>query len=265
VIKRAANGENFGVVLIPEGLIEFVPEMKKLIAELNDIMALNKEAFSRLHTCDEQRIFLKTKLSKESARVFEHIPEEIAKELLLDRDPHGNVQVSRIETERLIIGILQKKLAAQKEKGVYTGTFSALGHFFGYEGRSAFPTNFDADYCYSLGFTAFVLIAAGRTGYIASVRNIARPAAEWTAGGVPLTMMMNIEKRRGEEKPVIKKALVELDGAPFKEFASSRAEWAVATGFVYPGSIQYFGPVSDYPSQTLMLEHAQKKAASTGR
>ena len=261
VIKRAANGENFGVVLIPEGLIEFVPDMKRLIAELNDIMAANKEYFSHLHTCDEQRAFLKTKLSAASAGAFEKIPEEIAKELLLDRDPHGNVQVSRIETERLIIEILEKKLETQKDAGVYAGKFSALGHFFGYEGRSAFPSNFDADYCYSLGVTAFVLIAGGFTGYIASVRNIALSAAEWTAGGVPLTMMMNIERRRGEEKPVIKKALVELDGAPFKKFASHRAEWAVATGFVYPGSIQYFGPVSDHPPQTLLLEHAQKTGA----
>jgi pyrophosphate--fructose-6-phosphate 1-phosphotransferase len=257
VVKRAENKENFGVVLIPEGLVEFIPEMKKLIAELNDIMAAHEAEFAGLRSFDGQRAFLERQLSRESIVVFESIPEEIAKQLLLDRDPHGNVQVSRIETEKLIIGVLEKKLAKMKAQGLYKGSFSSLGHFFGYEGRCAFPSNFDADYCYALGYTAFVLIAGGLTGYITSVRNISRSAASWTAGGAPITMMMNMEQRHGEQKPVIRKALVELDGAPFKELAAHRAEWAVKTSFVFPGSIQYFGPpeVCDKPTITLALEH----------
>jgi pyrophosphate--fructose-6-phosphate 1-phosphotransferase len=257
VVKRAENGENFGVALIPEGLVEFIPEMKKLIAELNDIMAAHEAEFAGQRSFDGQRAFLEKQLSRESTVVFASIPEEIAKQLLLDRDPHGNVQVSRIETEKLIIGILEKRLAKMKAQGLYKGKFSTLGHFFGYEGRCAFPSNFDADYCYSLGYTAFALIASGLTGYISSVRNISNPASAWIAGGVPLTMMMNIEQRHGEPKPVIRKALVELDGTPFKEFASHRAEWAVKTSFVFPGSIQYYGPpeVCDQPTITLKLEH----------
>ncbi|MDR0639712.1 MAG: diphosphate--fructose-6-phosphate 1-phosphotransferase [Spirochaetaceae bacterium] len=256
VARRAENGENFGIALIPEGLVEFIPEMKKLIAELNDIMAAHEGEFSGLRSFDGQQAFLERYLSRESNIVFASIPEEIAKQLLLDRDPHGNVQVSRIETEKLIIGVLEKRLAKMKAQGLYKGNFSTLGHFFGYEGRCAFPSNFDADYCYSLGYTAFMLIASGLTGYISSVRNISGPASAWTAGGVPLTMMMNMEQRHGEQRPVIKKALVELDGAPFKEFASHRAEWAVKTSFIYPGSIQYYGPpeVCDQPAITLKLE-----------
>jgi pyrophosphate--fructose-6-phosphate 1-phosphotransferase len=260
IVARAAKGDNFGVVLIPEGLIEFIPEMKTLIAELNDIMAVNKESFEKI-SFGEQRAFLEDKLSQASAAVFMTIPAEIAKQLLLDRDPHGNVQVSRIETEKLIIGMLEVKLAALKAGGQYNGKFQSYGHFFGYEGRCAFPSNFDADYCYSLGMTAFVLIAAGLSGYIAAVRNISRPADEWTAGGIPLTMMMNMEKRHGTQKPVIKKALVELDGAPFKAFAAKRDEWAVETSFVYPGAIQYYGPseVCDMPTMTIMLEHSTQR------
>ncbi|MDR1231697.1 MAG: diphosphate--fructose-6-phosphate 1-phosphotransferase [Spirochaetaceae bacterium] len=257
VVKRAGNKENYGVVLIPEGLVEFIPEMKKLISELNDIMAAHEAEFSGLRSFDGQRAFLERQLSRESLVVFSSIPEEIAKQLLLDRDPHGNVQVSRIETEKLIIGVLEKKLAKMTAQGSYSGKFSSLGHFFGYEGRCAFPSNFDSDYCYALGYTAFVLIAGGLTGYITSVRNISKPAAEWTAGGVPITMMMNMEQRHGEQKPVIKKALVELDGEPFKELNARRDEWAVKTSFVFPGSIQYYGPpeVCDRPTITLELEH----------
>jgi pyrophosphate--fructose-6-phosphate 1-phosphotransferase len=257
VVKRAENKENFGVVLIPEGLVEFIPEMKKLIAELNDIMAANKAEFEGLRSFDGQQAFLEKQLSRESLVVFSSIPEEIAKQLLLDRDPHGNVQVSRIETEKLIIGVLEKKLAKMKAQGQYNGKFASLGHFFGYEGRCAFPSNFDSDYCYALGYTAFVLIAGGLTGYITSVRNIAKPATAWTAGGIPITMMMDMEQRYGEQKPVIRKALVELDAAPFKELESRRAEWAVNTSFIFPGSIQYFGPpeVCDKPAITLELEH----------
>ncbi|GMO25392.1 MAG: diphosphate--fructose-6-phosphate 1-phosphotransferase [Termitinemataceae bacterium] len=260
VIKRADNGENFGVILIPEGLVEFIPEVKALISELNDLTAKNEDEFGELKSFDSQRNWLEKHLSRASMVLFENFPEEIAKQLLLDRDPHGNVQVSRIETEKLLIGMVERHLAVQKSKGVYKGKFSALGHFFGYEGRAAFPSNFDADYCYNLGYSAFALIACGLTGYLSSVRNLTAPASQWLAGGVPLTMMMNMEQRHGSKKPVIKKALVELDGAPFKAFAKERTDWACKTCFVYPGAIQYFGPseVCDQVTATLRLEHAAK-------
>jgi pyrophosphate--fructose-6-phosphate 1-phosphotransferase len=257
VVKRAENKENFGVILIPEGVVEFIPEMKKLIAELNDVMALNAETFAGLGAFEARIDWLGKKLSPESRTLFQSLPEEIAKQLLMDRDPHGNVQVSRIETEKLLISMVEKKLSQLKKAGTYGGKFNALGHFFGYEGRCAFPSNFDADYCYSLGFSAFVLIASGLTGYIASVRNLTAPANKWIAGGVPLTMMMNLERRHGSQKPVIKKALVDLEGAPFKTLAASRDTWAVKTSFVFPGAIQYYGPpeVCDQPTRTLRLEH----------
>jgi pyrophosphate--fructose-6-phosphate 1-phosphotransferase len=256
VIKRADNGDNFGVVLIPEGLIEFIPEVKALISELNDLVACNKEQFAALTSFDSQCKWLGTKLSGSSLALFSALPEEISEELLLDRDPHGNVQVSRIETEKLLIIMCEKKLAALKSNGKFKGSFSPLGHFFGYEGRSAAPTNFDADYCYSLGFNAVLLIMFGLSGYISSVRNLTANVRDWTACGVPLTMMMNIEHRKGEQKPVIKKALVELDGAPFKAFEKQRSEWAEKTSFVYPGAIQYFGPpeICDQTTITLQLE-----------
>ncbi len=258
VVKRAANKENFGVVLIPEGLVEFVPEMKKLIAELNDLMAHYVDEFTGLSGFEAQAAWLGKKLSSESAKVFASLPAEIAKQLLMDRDPHGNVQVSRIETEKLLIGMVEQRLAELKKVGTYTGKFSALAHFFGYEGRCAFPSNFDADYTYALGFAAFVLIASGLTGYLSSVKNLTAPADQWIAGGVPLTMMMNMEQRHGSKKPVIRKALVELDGKPFKAFAAKRAEWAVKTSFLFPGAIQYYGPaeVCDQPTKTLLLERS---------
>ncbi|MDR2663449.1 MAG: diphosphate--fructose-6-phosphate 1-phosphotransferase [Treponema sp.] len=257
VVKRAAEHNNFGVVLIPEGLIEFVPEMKKLIKELNDLMADYAEEMTSITNFIDQVYWLDLHLSNESSGFFKTLPPEIARELLSDRDPHGNVQVSRIETEKLLIGMVEKKLAELKKIGAYTGKFSALAHFFGYEGRCAFPSNFDADYCYSLGFTAFVLIASGLTGYISSVRNLAAPADRWVPGGIPLTMMMNMERRHGSSKPVIRKALVELEGEPFKAFASQRETWAAATSYQFPGAIQYYGPpeLCDEPTKTLKLEH----------
>jgi pyrophosphate--fructose-6-phosphate 1-phosphotransferase len=256
VIKRAEKGENFGVALIPEGLVEFIPEMKTLIEELNDIMAEKANEFLAQENFSNQRDWLITQLSDPSGYLFTSLPEEIARELLMDRDPHGNVQVSRIETEKLLMGMTASKLADLKEQGKYKGSFSALAHFFGYEGRCAFPSNFDADYCYSLGFSAFVLIASGLTGYIASVRNLIAPADQWIAGGAPLTMMMNLEHRHGGDKPVIRKALVDLEGKPFKTFAAERDAWKVRTSFVYPGSVQYYGPpeVCDQPTITLKLE-----------
>ncbi|GHV90594.1 pyrophosphate--fructose 6-phosphate 1-phosphotransferase [Spirochaetia bacterium] len=261
VVKRAENKENFGVVLIPEGLVEFIPEMKTLIEELNDIMAKKEKEFSELESFHEQSIWLVTQLSDPSGYLFTSLPEEIAKELLMDRDPHGNVQVSRIETEKLLMNMAESRLKDLKEAGTYKGAFSTQNHFFGYEGRCAFPSNFDSDYCYSLGFSAFVLIASGLTGYLSSVRNLTAPAAEWIAGGVPLTMMMNMEHRHGAEKPVIKKALVELEGEPFKAFEALRDTWAVKTSFLFPGAIQYFGPaeVCDQPTKTLRLEHSKEQ------
>ncbi|MBI9100546.1 MAG: diphosphate--fructose-6-phosphate 1-phosphotransferase [Spirochaetaceae bacterium] len=258
VVKRAANGENFGVALIPEGLIEFIPEVGKLIAEINDLLAHNADHFATLSGFDAQKDWMTSKLSAAAAPVFTLLPAGIQAQLLMDRDPHGNVQVSLIETEKMIIEMVGKRLATLKKEGKYSGKFSAQAHFFGYEGRCAFPSNFDADYCYSLGYSAFILMAQGLTGYISNVANLHLPSTEWVAGGVPLTMMMNMEQRHGHMKPVIKKALVELDGAPFKEFASKRDEWAVKTSFTFPGAIQYYGPdeVCNMPTKTLIAEKA---------
>ena len=258
VANRAAAGNNFGIVLIPEGLIEFIPAMKALIAELNDFLAANGEEFNKIEP-NKQREYIISKLSAENAAIYASLPEGVARQLSLDRDPHGNVQVSLIETEKLLSEMVAKKLAAWKAEGKFAGKFSAQHHFFGYEGRCAAPSNFDADYCYSLGYTASLLIASGKTGYMSSVRNTTAPAAEWIAGGVPITMMMNMERRHGEMKPVIQKALVKLDGAPFKAFAAQREAWAKETAYVYPGPIQYFGPteVCDQPTKTLQLEQAK--------
>lgn len=256
IVNRASHGLNFGTILIPEGLIEFIPAMKKLIAELNDLLAHNDD-FNALETDDEKRQYVKGMLSADSREVYNSLPKGIAKQLTLDRDPHGNVQVSLIETEKLLIEMVAKRLAQLKAEGKYKGKFSAINHFFGYEGRCAIPSNFDADYTYSLGYTASVLIAAGKTGYMSSVRNLTAPAAEWIAGGVPITMMMNMEKRHGKMKPVIQKALVQLDGAPFQYFAKHRADWAdEKQSYVYPGPVQYYGPteVCDLPTRTLLLE-----------
>ena len=258
VANRAAEGNNFGTVLIPEGLIEFIPAMKALIAELNDFLAANGEEFNKIEP-NKQREYIISKLSAENSAIYASLPEGVARQLSLDRDPHGNVQVSLIETEKLLSEMVAKKLAAWKAEGKFTGKFSAQHHFFGYEGRCAAPSNFDADYCYSLGYTASLLIASGKTGYMSSVRNTTAPASEWIAGGVPITMMMNMERRHGEMKPVIQKALVKLDGAPFKAFAAQREAWAKETAYVYPGPIQYFGPseVCDQPTKTLQLEQAK--------
>ena len=258
VADRAAAGNNFGTVLIPEGLIEFIPAMKRLIAELNDFLAHNGEEFAMVKK-SQQREYIIKHLSAENSAIYASLPEGVARQLSLDRDPHGNVQVSLIETEKLLSDMVAVKLAQWKEEGKYVGKFAAQHHFFGYEGRCAAPSNFDADYCYSLGYTASMLIANGKTGYMSSVRNTTAPAEEWIAGGVPITMMMNMERRHGEMKPVIQKALVKLDGAPFKTFAANREEWALKTSYVYPGPIQYFGPteVCDEPTKTLQLEQAK--------
>ena len=258
VADRAAAGNNFGTVLIPEGLIEFIPAMKRLIAELNDFLAHNGGEFAAIDKA-EQRQYIIDHLTAENAAIYASLPEGVARQLSLDRDPHGNVQVSLIETEKLLSEMVANKLAAWKKEGKYVGKFAPQHHFFGYEGRCAAPSNFDADYCYSLGYTASMLIANGKTGYMSSVRNTTAPAAEWIAGGVPITMMMNMERRHGEMKPVIQKALVKLDGAPFKKFAACREEWAKETVYVYPGPIQYFGPteVCDEPTKTLQLEQAK--------
>ena len=259
VAMRAAKGWNFGVAIIPEGIVEFVPEFSVLIAEINELLAGSKaDAFNALSTWAEKYAFIEAGLTKESMAVFAQLPEGIQQQLFLERDPHGNVQVSLIESEKLFSAMVKENLAARKAAGTYNGKFAALHHFLGYEGRCAFPSNFDADYCYSLGYNAFMLIQYGYTGYLSKVSNLSKPAEEWVAGGMPITKMMNIERRHGADKPVIRKALVELEGAPFKFFAANRELWAVETCFVYPGAIQYFGPteVCDLTTRTLALEKA---------
>ena len=253
VARRAEEGNNFGTVIIPEGLIEFIPAIKKLIAELNDVLA-RPEAKNLGRT--EQIDYVKQQVSDENLAVFNSLPTSVAQQLALDRDPHGNVQVSLIETEKLLSSMVATKLERWRKTGMFKGKFAAQHHFFGYEGRCAAPSNFDADYCYALGTSAAQLIANGKTGYMAIVKNTTAPASEWVAGGVPITMMMNMERRNGEMKPVIRKALVELDGKPFKAFAAKRDEWARSTSYVYPGPIQYWGPteVCDQPTKTLQLE-----------
>ena len=259
VADRAAAGNNFGVVLIPEGLIEFIPSIGRLIDELNDLLAAHGEEYKNLET-NEQKKYILAHLSAENAETFKTLPGDVARQLSLDRDPHGNVQVSLIETEKLISDMVADKLAEWKNEGKFVGKFAAIHHFFGYEGRCAAPSNFDADYCYALGVSAVQLIANGKTGYMAIVKNTTAPTDEWKAGGVPITMMMNMERRNGEMKPVIRKALVELDGAPFKKFAEKRDEWAKETCYVYPGPIQYWGPASvcDRTTRTLSLEQLGK-------
>ena len=258
VAYRAAQGNNFGVVLIPEGLIEFVPAIGRLIQELNDLLAAHGAEYLNLDK-QAQRVYILEHLSAENKATFETLPEGVARQLSLDRDPHGNVQVSLIETEKLISEMVAAKLDQWKKEGKYTGKFAAQHHFFGYEGRCAAPSNFDADYCYALGSSAAQLIANGKTGYMAIVKNTTAPADQWKAGGVPITMMMNMERRNGEMKPVIRKALVELDGAPFKTFAAQRDKWAKETCYVYPGPIQYWGPssVCDLTTKTLELEQSK--------
>ena len=256
VALRAADGNNFGTVLIPEGLIEFIPAIKALISELNDVLATDEaKAVSR----NKQLDYVRDHISEENLKVFNSLPVDVATQLALDRDPHGNVQVSLIETEKLLSHMVEAKLEKMKKAGKFDGKFATQHHFFGYEGRCAAPSNYDADYCYSLGFNATRLIANGKTGYMSIIKNTTAPAAEWIAGGVPITMMMNMEKRNGKMKPVIRKALVELDGAPFKYFASKRANWARYTSYVYPGPIQYFGPteVCDQSTITLKLEQGK--------
>ena len=260
VEKRAANGNNFGVVVIPEGVVEFVPEFSALISEINELLAGSKaDAFNALESWAEKYAFIEKGLSKEAMEVFAILPQAIQQQLFLERDPHGNVQVSLIESEKLFAALVGDKLKARKAAGTYTGKYATQTHFFGYEGRCAFPSNFDADYCYSLGYNAFMLIQYGYNGYLSKVSNLSRPAEEWVAGGMPSTKMMNIERRHREDNPVIKKALVELDGKPFKYFEAHRDEWAVETSYVFPGAIQYYGPteVCDITTRTLALEQGK--------
>ena len=259
VAARAAKGMNFGVAIIPEGIVEFVPEFSMLIAEINELLAgENTAAFNALATWEEKYAFIEKGLSKEAMAVFAILPQGIQQQLFLERDPHGNVQVSLIESEKLFSALVADKMAARKAAGTYSGKFSAQHHFFGYEGRCAFPSNFDADYCYSLGYNAFMLIQYGYTGYLSKVSNLSKPAEEWVAGGMPITKMMNMERRNGKDKPVIRKALVELDGKPFTYFCEHRQQWAEETCFTYPGAIQYYGPaeVCDLTTRTLALEKA---------
>lgn len=260
VVARAEDGNNYGVVLIPEGLIEFIPAVKALIAELNDLLAANAEEFAAVDP-EAQRAWVISHLSEANAKTYESLPAGVARQLTLDRDPHGNVQVSLIETEKLLSEMVGKRLEQLAAEGKYKGKYATMHHFFGYEGRCADPSNFDANYCYALGYTAAGLIAAGKTGYMSSLRNLTFAPVNWVAGGIPITMMMNMERRHGEMKPVIRKALVELDGAPFLKFAKERDEWKRHTCYVYPGPIQYFGPteVCDQPSLTLVYEQKRRK------
>ena len=262
IVKRANIGKNFGIAVIPEGLIEFIPEMKSMIANLNDIMASleSDSEFVNATTIRDKFDIVESRLEENNAKVYASLPVLIKGQLLADRDPHGNVQVSKIETEKLLIEMISTKLDELKSQGEFIGKFNAQSHFFGYEGRCAFPSNFDADYCYSLGFNAFALISFGLTGYLSSVRNLTAPASEWVAGGIPLTMMMNMEKRHGEMKPVIQKALVRLDGPVFKQLEENREDWAMNDRYLFPGAIQYFGPscVCDVTTCTLQLEKSKQ-------
>jgi len=257
IVARSDNKENFGIVLVPEGLIEFIPEINKLIAELNVILAENEKYFSTLRTYEDQSEWINQKLSKDASYTFSSLPFDIQKQLLMDRDPHGNVQVSRIETEELLIELIESRLNEMKSNDQFKGKFATQHHFLGYEGRCAFPSNFDADYAYSLGFTASLLIINGFTGYMSCVENLSKSSEEWISHGIPITMMMNLEQRHGKLKPVIKKALVDLEGKPFKMFKNKREKWAIQTSYTYPGAIQYFGPdeVCNKPTKTIIFEH----------
>ena len=265
IVKRADMGKNFGIAVIPEGLIEFIPEMGSMISNLNDIMASleSDPSFVNATTIREKFDIVENRLNSANAKVYNSLPALIKEQLLADRDPHGNVQVSKIETEKLLIEMISSRLDELKSQGDYIGKFSAQSHFFGYEGRCAFPSNFDADYCYSLGYNAFALINFGLTGYLSSVRNLTQPADQWIAGGIPLTMMMNMEKRHGEMKPVIQKALVRLDGPVFKQLQDNREDWAMNDRYLFPGAIQYFGPssVCDITTVTLQLERSKELAS----
>lgn len=260
IVKRAKAGKNYGIVLVPEGLIEFIPEMKELIGALNDVLADNEAALTKLNTLAEKKEFVLSKLPKKLADLMNSLPAGIASQLMLDRDPHGNVQVSLIETEKLLVEMIKTQLAALKKAGKYTGKFSAITHFFGYEGRCGVPSTFDANYTYALGYNAAVLALNKCSGYLSSVRKLTKKAQDWEVGGIPLTMMMNIERRKGKEKPVIKKALVELKGEPFKYLSKVRAIWAEQDVFTFPGPIQFFGPaeVTEVTTYTLMLEQGKK-------
>ncbi|MCL2144720.1 MAG: diphosphate--fructose-6-phosphate 1-phosphotransferase [Endomicrobia bacterium] len=256
IVKRSEKGKNFGVALVPEGLIEFIPEMKELISELNDVLADNADAISNMDSIEEKKEFVFGKLPSKLSALMKSLPAGIASQLMLDRDPHGNVQVSLIETEKLLVEMVQKKLSELKKSGDFKGKFNAIMHFFGYEGRCGIPSNFDANYTYALGYNAAVLALNGLTGYLSSVKNLTKPPKQWICGGIPLTMMMNIERRHGKEKPVIQKALVDLKGKPFKAFVKNRDKWAMSESYVFPGPIQYFGPaaVTDMTTKTLQYE-----------
>ena len=261
IVKRSDAGKDFGDVIIPEGLIEFIPDMKKLISSINNLLEANKVEFEKINELEEKRKFVLSKLENDLQNIYAMLPKDIASQMIMERDPHGNVQVSLIETEKLLIELVGKKLSEYKKAGKYNGKFSARNHFFGYEGRCAAPTNFDADYTYALGYSATVLIAAKVTAYMVSIRNLSMESSKWLPGGVPLTSMMNIENRKGGNKPVIKKALVELEGKPFKELVANRSKWELENDYVYQGSIQYFGPseIVDKRTRTLELEKVHTK------
>lgn len=261
IVKRAGQKKNFGVILVPEGLIEFIPEVKELIKALNDVMAENEARLNEMTDISNKKRFVYEKLPEHLASLMKSLPDAIEAQLLLDRDPHGNVAVSQIETEKLLIDMAARKLKEMKKIGTYVGKFASITHFFGYEGRCGAPSNFDANYCYALGYNAVMLALNGMTGYISSVRNLTKKPSQWEAGGIPITMMMNIERRKGKEKPVIQKAFVELGGKPFKQLLKVREKWAATESYLFPGPIQYFGPaeITDMTTKTLGYEQAKSK------
>ncbi|MDR2067339.1 MAG: diphosphate--fructose-6-phosphate 1-phosphotransferase [Endomicrobium sp.] len=260
IVKRSEMGKDFGIILVPEGVIEFIPEIKELISALNDILADNKSEFSKLSSIYDKKEFVCKKLSTKLATLISELPIGIASELMSERDPHGNVVVSLIETEKLLIEMIRKKLSELKKKGKYNGKFASITHFFGYEGRCGMPSNFDANYTYALGFNAAMLLLNGFSGYMSYIKNLIKPIKDWECGGLPLTMMMNIEKRSGKEKPVIQKSLVDLKSKPFKKFVKNRDKWAINENYLFPGPIQYFGPknITDMTTKTLQYEHTKK-------
>lgn len=260
VVARAKDKKNFGVVLVPEGLIEFIPEMKALIAALNDLLADNEKELNACKSFEEKKKFIISKLPANLAKLMDSLPSDIAAQLMLERDPHGNVQVSLIETEKLLVKMLKTKLAGLKKQGKYNGKFSAIMHFFGYEGRCGVPSAFDTNYTYALGYNASVLALNKCSGYLSSIKNLVKKPQDWQCGGIPLTMMMNMERRKGKEKPVIKKALVELKGRPFKFLCAHREVWAKTESYIFPGPIQYYGPaeITDITTYTLKFEHLKK-------
>lgn len=259
ISQRSEQKKDYGIVLIPEGLIEFIPEIKTLLKELNGLLAEGSEPAKKMSALSgnaEKVAHAEKLLTKESHSCFKVFPEKIQQQLLLDRDPHGNVHVSGIETEKLLSELVAKELKKRKQDCSYKGKFSAVEHFFGYEGRAGLPSNFDATYCYALGHVAAILVNEKCSGYIAAISNLTMPAEKWQAKGIPLAGMLHIETRQGKDKPVIKKALVDLKGKPFLYFQKMRSTWQSEDRYRYPGPMQFFGDreLTDLPPLSMLFE-----------